>query len=117
MKSIKKTKIHFWPIAITEEMQNIYIAFDGKAPGERAPPDYKYIPHRIIFEIKLDFMWKAHLVAGGHKTDPPAQLTYSSVISGESVQIAFLIAAFNDINLMATDVGKAYLNAPTKEKV
>mmetsp|Transcript_12139 Transcript_12139/g.17505 ORF Transcript_12139/g.17505 Transcript_12139/m.17505 type:complete len:474 (-) Transcript_12139:35-1456(-) len=44
-------------------------------------------------------------------------MTYSSVVSRESVRIAFLIAALNDIDLLAADVGNAYLNAPTKEKV
>eukprot|EP00590_Aulacoseira_subarctica_P006350 CAMPEP_0172427118 /NCGR_PEP_ID=MMETSP1064-20121228/40690_1 /TAXON_ID=202472 /ORGANISM="Aulacoseira subarctica , Strain CCAP 1002/5" /LENGTH=73 /DNA_ID=CAMNT_0013171139 /DNA_START=861 /DNA_END=1082 /DNA_ORIENTATION=- len=37
-----------WADAITKEMQNNYIAFDVKGPGEKAPPDYKHIPHRLI---------------------------------------------------------------------
>jgi hypothetical protein len=44
-------------------------------------------------------------------------LTYSSVVSRDSIRLAFLIAALNDIEVLFADVGNAYLNAPTKEKV
>jgi len=104
-----------WQDAIEKEMQNVYIAFDIRTESQ-APPGYKLIPHRIIFEIKMDFTRKARLVAGGHKTDPPAQLTYSSVVSRESVRIGFLIAAMYDLDPQAADIGNAYLNATTKEK-
>ena len=49
-------------------------------------------------------------------TDTPASITYSSVVSRDSVRIAFLLAALNDVNIMACDVGNAYLNAPCREK-
>ncbi len=78
---------------------------------------YQRIPHNIIFEIKMDLTRKARLVAGGHKTAPPTQLTYSSVVSRESVRLGFLLAAPNDVDIVAADVGNAYLNATTKEKV
>jgi len=102
-----------WQDAIEKEMQNVYIAFDIRTESQ-APPVYKLIPHRIIFEIKMDFTRKARLVAGGHKTNPPAQLTYSSVVSRESVRIGFLIAAMYDLDPQAADIGNAYLNATTK---
>ena len=46
-------------------------------------------------------------VAGGHTTDPPATLTYSSVVSRDSVRIAFLKAALNDLNILSADIGNA----------
>ena len=64
----------------------------------------------------MDFTRKARLVTGGHKTDPPAQLTYSSVVSHESVRIGFLINAIYDLDPLAADIGNAYLISPTKEK-
>jgi len=60
---------------------------------------------------------KARLVAGSHTTETPASLTYSSVVSRESVQVAILLAALNDLDLFAADVGNAYLNAPCWEKI
>ena len=44
-------------------------------------------------------------------------MTFASVVSRESVRIAFLIAALNDLNILAGDIQNAYLNAPTTEKV
>ena len=40
-----------------------------------------------------------------------------SVVSKDSVRISFLIAALNDLEILGADVGNAYLNAETKEKV
>jgi hypothetical protein len=63
----------------------------------------------------MDLIRKARFVAGGHITDPPKDMTYSSVVSRDSVRIAFLIAALNELDIMAADIQKAYLNADTKE--
>ena len=43
-------------------------------------------------------------------------MTYSTVVSRESVRIAFLIAALNGLDVLAGDIQNTYLNAPTKEK-
>lgn len=40
-----------------------------------------------------------------------------SVVSRDSVRIAFLVAALNDLKILTSDIGKAYLNAHTTEKV
>jgi hypothetical protein len=50
-------------------------------------------------------------------TDPPDTITYSSVASQDSIKIAFLIAALNDISIQMCDIGNAYLNALPREKV
>jgi len=71
----------------------------------------------MIFDVKMDFTRKARYVAGGHMTDPPTTITYSSVVSRDSVRIAFMIAALNDIDILACDIGNAYLNASPREKV
>jgi hypothetical protein len=71
----------------------------------------------MIFNIKMDFTWKARFVAGSHITDPPASITYSSVVAHDSVHLAFLIAALSDFDILSVDIGNAYLNAPTKKKV
>jgi hypothetical protein len=73
----------------------------------------------MIFDIKLDgFRWKARLVAGGHQTEPPESvLTYTSIVSRETVWIAFTIAMLNDLQIKASDVQNAYLTAPCAEKI
>jgi hypothetical protein len=50
-------------------------------------------------------------------TETPASLTYSSVVSRDSVRIAFLIAALNDLDILSCDISNAYLNAPCREKI
>ena len=98
-------------------MKNVKVAFKFLEPGERVPVGYKWIRCHLIFDVKMDFTRKARYVAGGHMTDPPSTLTYSSVVSRDSVRIGFLLAALNDLELLAADVGNAYLNAPTRERV
>ena len=72
----------------------------------------------MIFDIKMSgLIQKAQLVAGGHTTDTPSSITYSSVVSCDRVHIAFLVAALNDLDVMSADIGNAYLNPPNKEKI
>jgi hypothetical protein len=59
----------------------------------------------------------ARFVAGGHMTKTPMSITYSSVVSRDSVRIAFLIITLNDLDIMACDVSNAYLNALCGEKI
>ena len=113
----KESGDHEWFDAIMKEMNNVRIAFDIKQHGESAPAGFKRIPLTMIFDIKLDFTKKARLVAGGHRTDPPTSMTYSSVVSRKSVRIAFTIAALNGLDVIMSDVGNAYLNTRTSGKV
>ena len=64
-----------------------------------------------------NFRRKARLVAGGHRTKPPAAITYSSVVSRDSVRFCLLLAALNDIEILCGDIQNAYLTAPNKEKI
>eukprot|EP00590_Aulacoseira_subarctica_P009613 CAMPEP_0172432188 /NCGR_PEP_ID=MMETSP1064-20121228/61925_1 /TAXON_ID=202472 /ORGANISM="Aulacoseira subarctica , Strain CCAP 1002/5" /LENGTH=215 /DNA_ID=CAMNT_0013179309 /DNA_START=1407 /DNA_END=2051 /DNA_ORIENTATION=- len=66
---------------------------------------------------KLDFIHKAQFVAGGYMTEAPKSITYSSVFARDSIHLAFLLAASNDVDILAADIGNAYLNADTREKV
>lgn len=50
-------------------------------------------------------------------TEAPSSITYSSVVSRDSVRLAFLIAALNNLDVMMCDIGNAYLNAPCREKI
>jgi hypothetical protein len=71
----------------------------------------------MSFDVKMDFTRKARFVAGGHMTKPPEMITYSSIVSLDSIRIAFLLAPLNDMNILATDIENAYLNAKPHEKV
>jgi hypothetical protein len=105
-----------WREAIDKEMKNVMVAFEIKNAGEEPPDGYGEIPLQMIFTIKMDFTRKARLVAGGHTTKPPETLTYASVVSRDSVRLAFLIAKLNDLEMVMTDIGNAYLYAKCTEK-
>ena len=59
----------------------------------------------MIFDIKMDgkFTRKARLVADVHKTAPLSSITYSSVVSRETVRIVFLLASLNDLDIGPVD--------------
>ncbi len=116
--------IHFWEDAIKKEMSKAckaYIPVEGCTPAEVRANEidqlrgYQEIQCHIVFDVKIDFSRKACFVAGGHMTVTLNTLTYSSVVSRDSVKIAFLITALNNIDIMACNVGNAYLNAPCRE--
>jgi hypothetical protein len=116
MEIDKETGTDFWKLALGKEMKNVRPAFNILDDGAKRPIGYKEIRCHLIFDIKMDFTRKARFVAGGHMTDPPSSITYSSIVSRESVRIAFTIAALNDLDVLCTDIGNAYLNAPCREQ-
>lgn len=65
----------------------------------------------------MDFARKCCLVAHGDKTETPSAMMHSSVVSRDSVRLAFLIAALNGVDVMTCDSQNACLNAPCQEKV
>jgi hypothetical protein len=64
-----------------------------------------------------NFRRKARLVANGNQTEAPPTLTYSSVVSRDSVRIALLIASLNELQLLACDIQNAYLTADCRERI
>ena len=114
----KETGTTFWRDALEKEMKTVMVAFEFKPEGSKQPVGYKNIPCHIVFDIKAGTLQrKCRLVAGGHKTGTPECQTYASVVSRESVRIAFLLAALNGLELMGADCEGAYLNAPSREKL
>ena len=64
-----------------------------------------------------NFRQKARHCANGHKTRSPADLTYSTVVSCNSVSIILTTAAMNGLEVMGSDVKNAFLTVPCKEKL
>ena len=91
--------------------------FDGDE--QDLPSGFQFIRCHMIFDVKMgeNFRRKARMVAGGHMTSTPSSITYSSVVSRDSVRIAFLYAALNDLKVFACDIQNAYLTAECREKI
>jgi hypothetical protein len=112
--------------ALNKEMSNVKVAWN--ACDDITPDDvgsgkvkgmigFQEIGCHIVFDIKMDFTRKARFCAGGHTTDTPAAMMYSSVVLRDSVQIGFMLAALNGMDMMACDLENVYLNAPCVEKI
>ena len=67
--------------------------------------------------MKQDLRRKARLVALGDKTWVPLDTVYSGVASLRSLRIVTFLAELNGLTITGGDVGNAYLEAYTKEKV
>jgi hypothetical protein len=70
----------------------------------------------LISKDGRDFRRKARLVANGNQTETPLTLTYSSVVSRDSVRIALLVTALNYLKLLAYDIQNEYLTADCRER-
>lgn len=106
-----------WQDAVKKEMKNVEVAFKFLNDSTEIPIGFKPIECHIIYDVKFDLTRKARYVGGGHRTKVPASMTYSSVVSRDSVRIMFLLAALNDLDIQMCDIGNAYLNAETRERL
>lgn len=120
------TGTNFWSKAINKEMSKVKIAWkthEGHTPEQVRKglatelSGYQEIGCHLVFDVKMDFTRKARFVAGGHTTEAPSTITYSSVVSRDSIRLAFLIAALNGVDMMMCDMEGAYLNASCSERI
>jgi hypothetical protein len=108
-----------WWEAICKEMKNVRPAFEvWEKDLSELPPGYQEITCHMIFDIKMgeNFRRKARFVADGHKTKTPAAMTYSSVVSRDSVRIALTLAALNGLEVLACDIQNAFICADSPER-
>ena len=101
----------------------VFQKVDGFTPDQcrknNALVGYQDIKGQWIFDIKMNgkFTIKARFVAGGHMTKPPSSMTFSTVVTRESVQISSLLVGLNELDVQAADISNAYLNAPCRELI
>jgi hypothetical protein len=105
-----------WQKAIEKEMKTIDYEFHFPEDG-KAPVGYQKIDCHMVFDVKMTLERKARYVTGGHQTEPTKDITFASVVLRDSIRIAFLVAALNDLDILSADISGAYLNAKAAEKV
>ena len=69
---------------------------------------------RVLFYINME---KSRLVAGDHKTEALATITYASIVSRATVRIDLMIAALNDLEVKLGNILNDYIQAHVTEKV
>jgi hypothetical protein len=80
------------------------------------PDSYKKINVHLVYAVKHAGRFKARLVANGNLTDVPVDSVYSGVVSLLAPRMIIFLAELNNLELWATDIGNAYLEATTKKK-
>ena len=78
--------------------------FDGEVKD--VPPGYQKVTCHLIFDIKMgeNFRCKSQMVAGGHMTVTPVALTYTPIVSRDSVRICLTITPLNNIKVLVYDI-------------
>ena len=99
------------------EQLHDYKSFRDMGRGVKIPEGYKKIRTHLVYAVKHDGRHKARMVADGHLTDIPLDSVYSGVVSLRGLRLVIFLAELNDLETFATDIGNAYLEAHTKEKV
>ena len=93
----------------------------GKAQfhkGKVVTPDgFQKIEVHFVYAVKHDGRFKARLVADGHLTKEPVESIYSGVASLRSHRMVVFLSQLNDLEIWGADVGNAYLEAYTDEKL
>ena len=116
--STDKNDNTLWQDAVWEEMSKVQVAFQVLTDGKSIPPAHQMIKCHMVYDVKMEnFRHKAWFVAGGHMTKAPTTVTYASVVSHESVQIALTLAVLNGLQVKTADIENAYLTAPINKKI
>ena len=93
----------------------------GKAQfhnGKVVTPDgFQKIRVHFVYAVKHDGRFKARLVADGHLTKEPVESIYSGVVSLRSLRMVIFLSQLNDLKIWGADVGIAYLEVYTDEKL
>ena len=108
-----------WYDATLLEKQQLfeYETFVDIGKHKPPPPGYKKIRVHLVYAAKHDGRYKARMVADGHLTDIPIDSVYSGVVSLRGLRLVTFLSELNGLKLWATDIGNAYLEAYTQEKV
>ena len=92
-----------WADGISKEMKNIRVAFKILMDGKAAPIGHQFEQCHMVFDIKLmNLQERQYLVAGGHMTKALATIKYNIIVYRETVRIALMVAAINDLEARVT---------------
>ena len=71
----------------------------------------------LVFALKLDGRHQARLVADGHQTPEHIENIYSGVVSLRNLRLVIFLHKLNNLDIWGADIGNAYLEAFTDEKL
>ena len=108
-----------WADSIEVEFNQLweYESFKDLGLNAPIPEGYTKIRCHYVFDVKATGKCKSRFCAGGNGTEVPSSSVYSGVVSLQGIRMVTFIAELNDMELWATDIGNAYLESVTSEKV
>ena len=108
-----------WADAVTTELDQIrdYDTIRDMGIGVPIDADHHKINVRLVFDVKASGKRKGRLVARGDLTPEPDEAVYSSVASLRSLRTIIFLSELNNLQLWQGDIGNAYLESYTQEKV
>ena len=108
MESMRDYKVFKkWDKAILEKNKNVMNSRKG----------YHRINVHLVFAAKFDGRHKPRLVADGHLTPEPIENIYSAVVSLRNLRLVIFLGKLDNLDLWGADIGNAYLEAFTDEKL
>ena len=108
-----------WQDAVEQEVAALILhgCFDFKTPNFKPPSDYQYCRLHFVYDIKSDLRYKARLVCNGNQVDPRGMSTRATVVKTISVRLLDLIASSQNLKVLCGDIGNAFIQANTNEKI
>ena len=108
-----------WKEAIEKEIAALLFheCFEFKSPNYKPSCDYQYCHLHFVYDIKPDLTFKARLVCDGSRIDPKGLSTRATVVRGVSVRLLDVIANSQRLSVLCGDIGNAFIQAKTKEKI
>ena len=103
-----------WQDAMNLELTGKVQFNNGKAV---TPDGFQKIRVHFVYAVKHDGRFKARLVADGHLTKEPVESIYFGVVSLGSLRMVVFLSQLNDLKIWGADVGIAYLEVYTDEKL
>ena len=91
--------------------------FDFHSPDFKPPTGFQYVRLNLVYDVKADSTYKARLVCDGSRVDPKGLSTRATVVKGVSVRLLDLIADSQNLSVLTRDIGNAFIQAHTKEKI
>ena len=89
----------------------------GLFAGYIIPHGYQLIRVHTTFDVQVDRRHKTCVVVDGHFTATPAESVFSGVVLLRDLRMYLSIGELDGMEPWAIDIGNAYLEALTSEKV
>ena len=108
-----------WQDAMDLELTQIHEYKVFKDTGKAQFHNGKVVIPDGFQKIRVHFVYavKHELVADGHLTKEPVESIYSGVVSLRSLTMVVFLSQLNNLEIWGADVGNAYLEAYTDEKL